>query len=575
MQLKYTFLLSALLLILGAISQCSTHSTTLSAPRLRAAWVQSRSIRTPETVDEMLARVETGKFTAIFVEAFVYGRANYNSALLEKSLDLAPDFDPLAYVLEQAHRRGIQVHVWLIGGPVGGLDGPILSRRPDWAMRSLDGERANWLNYNRPDVRQFISDIALEIVRNYKVDGIHFDYTRYPSPGGKWGFDSYSVQLFAQEADLDPALLRYADLPAYGTFGGNALSGPITAQVLAEFGSGRPAILLNRYGAGQVILFNWEADERQIAASSEILRRSIDYLGNDEGQLYILQSETNAQKYGWSDFKQTFTWLNDIGQTPLEVTEGNLATLEPGDILLMPSVYLIDAPVAAELANLVYQGLGVIFIDGPTPSISDANVQAITGMSGRGGSFQETGLLLATQPNDLIPSSNRSDRLEDYQLADAQWTAFRAEGINQLLESVYHRLKQEAPQVLVTITVAADQDTLAKKHFLDWQAWLAGQYVDLIIPRAYVAENEALAPVIAPWRSTLNTSNQVMLGLSVYARRGSQESKPLARLLAEIEEAYASNSNGVILFDQEGIKGDALPRLANGPFSMLVTRDDP
>jgi uncharacterized lipoprotein YddW (UPF0748 family) len=227
------------------------------------------------------------------------------------------------------------------------------------------------------------------------------------------------------------------------------------------------------------------------------------------------------------------------------------------------------------LANLVYQGLGVIFIDGPTPSIGNANIQAITGMSGRSGSFQETGLLLATEPNGLIPSSNRSDQLEVYQLTDAQWMAFRAKGINQLLESVYHRLKQEAPQVLVTITVAANQDTLAEKHFLDWQAWLAGQYVDLIIPRAYTSEDEALAPVIAPWWPTLNMSDQVMLGLSVYAQRRSQESKTPARLLAEIEEAYASDSNGVILFDLEGINEAGLTGLANGPFSTSVPRDVP
>jgi hypothetical protein len=46
-----------------------------------------------------------------------------------------------------------------------------------------------------------------------------------------------------------------------------------------------------------------------------------------------------------------------------------------------------------------------------------------------------------------------------------------------------------------------------------------------------------------------------------------------ARLLAEIEEVYTSDSNGVILFDLEGINEAGLTGLANGPFSMPVTRD--
>ena len=44
-----------------------------------------------------------------------------------------------------------------------------------------------WLNFTRPDVRRFVGDLMLEAVSRYGVDGVHFDYTRYP--GGAWGFD--------------------------------------------------------------------------------------------------------------------------------------------------------------------------------------------------------------------------------------------------------------------------------------------------------------------------------------------------------------------------------------------------
>ena len=104
---------------------------------------------------------------------------------------------------------------------------------------------------------------------NYDVDGIHFDYTRYPR--SQFGFDPYSADLFAEEYGLDLETLRYPELPAYARFEGNPLIWPNTAQVLAEFDNGQPAVLLNHYGAGQAILLNWMASQRETVATSEIL----------------------------------------------------------------------------------------------------------------------------------------------------------------------------------------------------------------------------------------------------------------------------------------------------------------
>ena len=61
----------------------------------------------------MLKRVEAGHFNAIFVNVFVYGQALYHSDLLKKYEEVVePDFDPLAYLVDEGHRRNIQVHAW-------------------------------------------------------------------------------------------------------------------------------------------------------------------------------------------------------------------------------------------------------------------------------------------------------------------------------------------------------------------------------------------------------------------------------------------------------------------------------
>ena len=570
------FLIGCLISVLFAgLHGCSTGDCPQGVPGLRAAWVQARSIATPEEAHGVLARIEVGHLNAVFVNVFVNGYAYYESALLEKHPDLALDYDPLAYVVEQAHQRGIAVHTWLVAGPVGyrGGPGPILTQHPDWAMAGPDGRQSVWLNYTRPDVRQFIGDIVLEIVQTYDVDGVHFDYTRYPGP--EWGFDPYSAQVFAEEYGIDLDLLRYSELPAYATFNGNSLAGVDTARVLAMFDDGRPAVLLNHYGAGGVILLNWSADRRQIAASGEILGRGIDYLSGGDGSVYILRSETNAGEYGYGDFEEVNAWLDDLGLSPIRISEGNLTTLGANGVLVMPNVYLINAQVASDLSEFVYQGGNVIFIDGPTRSIEDENIQAITGMRTWGGHFKRTGLLIAAGEHEIIPTRDHAIELEDYPILDAQWKTFRRRGIDELLRDVYQRVRREGPHVLVTVTVAADQQMLAEQHFLNWPAWLEGEYVDLIIPRAYVDADELLQPAIADWQPIIERSGRVAVGLKVFSHQDDRRvPKTPARMLSEIDLVRTSGSNGVVLFSIERIGDDVLESLATGPFSSPVARSN-
>ena len=105
-----------------------------------------------------------------------------------------PGYDPLAYAVQAAHQRGLQLHAWINPYRITGY----LNRYSDlcasnpaiaWAK---DGDSSNdrWVlcqngeyYYNPaiPQVRQLIIDGVKEIVTNYEVDGIHFDDYFYPS----------------------------------------------------------------------------------------------------------------------------------------------------------------------------------------------------------------------------------------------------------------------------------------------------------------------------------------------------------------------------------------------------------
>ena len=98
----------------------------------------------------------------------------------------ADGFDPLAYWVEKAHAKGIELHAWI--NPF-----RITQANNDWSLLSWNNPAKGayndyvmscsgkyYFNPGEPAVRDLITDAAVEIVRNYDVDGIHFDDYFYP-----------------------------------------------------------------------------------------------------------------------------------------------------------------------------------------------------------------------------------------------------------------------------------------------------------------------------------------------------------------------------------------------------------
>jgi uncharacterized lipoprotein YddW (UPF0748 family) len=179
------------LLILANLGGCSLQSEETSPPvyrsalEVRAIWVQSEAAETPEQADEMLDRVVQGKFNTLLY-CVGSGTASYNSELLDKESYVTPDYDPLAYVVEQGHARGLKVQAWWCPGLIM-EEGSLRDGHPDWDIAAVEKipDDLHWPNLSLPEVRQFVGDVVVEIVENYDVDGVHLDYIRYPSsPSG-------------------------------------------------------------------------------------------------------------------------------------------------------------------------------------------------------------------------------------------------------------------------------------------------------------------------------------------------------------------------------------------------------
>jgi uncharacterized lipoprotein YddW (UPF0748 family) len=188
-------------------------------------------------VDSMISRAKAGRYNAIFVQVLAYhdrsesiGGAYWNSNVLPRHFS---SFDPLSYLCQQAHLPGndLEVHAWIIPYRVGGTyppstyGNPTLHNHPEWFMSSYpggSGATSNggdyYLDPGSPDVQEYVISIVHELVTNYPIDGIHWDYIRYLDPN--YGYPSnnaYANSGLARFYRITPLESQCAQPPPYSS----------------------------------------------------------------------------------------------------------------------------------------------------------------------------------------------------------------------------------------------------------------------------------------------------------------------------------------------------------------------
>ncbi len=121
------------------------------------------------------------------------------SAHLTAARGVDPGYDPLQYAVEEAHKRGLELHAWLnpyrfesVAGKYAGQPGDYRQSHPEWVLSYSGG--GSILDPGNPGVRQRIADIVREIVTLYDVDGIVFDDYFYAYGGTSASMDAYSQE---------------------------------------------------------------------------------------------------------------------------------------------------------------------------------------------------------------------------------------------------------------------------------------------------------------------------------------------------------------------------------------------
>ncbi|MBR4014941.1 MAG: family 10 glycosylhydrolase [Anaerotignum sp.] len=119
-------------------------------------------------------------------DAFYPSELNPWSEILTGTQGKYPGYDPMAFMIEETHKRGMEFHAWMNPYRIttSGVDLSVLSanhmarKHPDWVMTSGG---AMYFNPAKEEVKQYICDSVAEILENYDVDAIHFDDYFYPA----------------------------------------------------------------------------------------------------------------------------------------------------------------------------------------------------------------------------------------------------------------------------------------------------------------------------------------------------------------------------------------------------------
>ena len=165
--------------------------------------------------DQVMADIQKNGMNAIFCHVHSHSDAYFNSSLLPKSKFLQGNgrFDALQYMIDSAHRHGLQFHAWfnpyrVTGYQMKWADVPAGSIVKQWYTAGsrnvllFDGDY--YLNPAQPAVRDLVVSSIREVLTKYAVDGVQFDDYFYPNLGkdAATNFDYPEYQLYSGNASI-------------------------------------------------------------------------------------------------------------------------------------------------------------------------------------------------------------------------------------------------------------------------------------------------------------------------------------------------------------------------------------
>lgn len=215
------------------------HAIPYYESEFKGVWVRPVE-KTPEDIKKTLDRIRSFGIDNVFLETYFQGKTIFPSDTLAKynvqnQRNEFKGFDPLRIWIDEAHKRGMKVHIWFetfYAGNENPGKNPlnVIHVYPQWGnvtkakynsnmpVASLSEHNGYFLDPANPEVHKYLLTLLQEIIDKYNPDGINLDYIRYPqSISAKfagyeltnWGYTQYARDEFKGIYGVDPVELIY------------------------------------------------------------------------------------------------------------------------------------------------------------------------------------------------------------------------------------------------------------------------------------------------------------------------------------------------------------------------------
>ncbi|MBM3070310.1 glycoside hydrolase family 10 protein [Enterobacter sp. RHBSTW-00994] len=184
---------------------------------INASSAETRIRQQKQALQDKLDRLKSLGINTVFFQVKPDGTALWSSKILPWSDMLTgnigeyPGYDPLQFMLDEAHKRGMKVHAWLnpyrvsvntkpstiaeLNRTSSQLPSSVFVQHPDWIRTA--GDRFV-LDPGIPAVRDWITQVVTEVVAQYAIDGVQFDDYFYAETPGSALNDSLTYKQYGQ-----------------------------------------------------------------------------------------------------------------------------------------------------------------------------------------------------------------------------------------------------------------------------------------------------------------------------------------------------------------------------------------
>jgi uncharacterized lipoprotein YddW (UPF0748 family) len=208
-------------LLANSFTPARAQLTTPEIPRqeIRGVWITTNDLdilKDRAKVQDATSQLRRLNFNTLYPVVWNSGYVMYPSPVAQKK-GIQPfvykgsdGHDILADLIAQSHRQNLLVIPWFEFGFMAPPTSELALNHPNWLTQKQDGSQTSisaagevsWLNPFHPEVQQFITDLVLEVVIKYDVDGIQFD--DHMSLPREFGYDRYTLALYARETNNNP-----------------------------------------------------------------------------------------------------------------------------------------------------------------------------------------------------------------------------------------------------------------------------------------------------------------------------------------------------------------------------------